>query len=210
MTKLTALFEPLDAMAVTGAEADALPAEVVSLRARFEAEQRELLAFRERAFEAAYDALSKKPAGQSDASVLARVSQKLGVSTPLLEQIYAEHADELEKRMQRAAKAQQDAEQARMDALLRRCGPLPKTAWQSVHDYLGARVRRDGVAVHLHECLTPRLDPKRCWSVVCDFDIVTPGEDDLAPDRTTQLHWTFRLQAGRVVEHLEKVLPETP
>lgn len=203
MNKLTALFEPLDAMAVAGAEADPLPAEVVSLRARFEAEQRALAAFRARAFEVAYEALSKKPAGERDARVFARVSQKLGVSTQMLEQIYAEHADELEKRMQRAAAAAQNAEQKRMDALLQRCGPLPKTAWQSVRAYLAEHVQQRG-RVQLQECMTPRLDPKRCWSVVCDFEQVVPSED-IGPDRTLRLHWYFRLQAGRVVEHSERV-----
>ncbi|MET0386551.1 MAG: hypothetical protein ABW321_11360 [Polyangiales bacterium] len=199
---LARAFEPLDALAVSATEGDALPGEVVVLRARFEAARRTLAAFHERAFEAAYNALSnKRPKGQSDARVLAGVAHKLGISPQLLDQIYAEHAEQRAQREQRAAAAKQAADQAALQALLRQCGPLPKTAWQKVREYLGHLSRRDA-RVRLHECLTPRLSPKSCWNVVCDFDEIT-SEPGALFDKTTARTWTFRLQGERVTGHAD-------
>ncbi|MEY4579283.1 MAG: hypothetical protein RL701_3986, partial [Pseudomonadota bacterium] len=102
--KLTHLFEPLDASAVAGTEGEALPIDVVALRARFEAERKELAAFRDRAFESAYLALSAPhDKALSDDRILARVAQQLGVSPAFMDQIYAEHAEQLEQRLQQVA-----------------------------------------------------------------------------------------------------------
>lgn len=199
--KLTMLFAPLDAIALAGADAEPLPPEVVTLRARYEAEQRELGQFYDKVFDAAYDALAQKQASESDADVFARVAAKFGIDADLIEQIYADHAQQIEARMAKAAAAKQAAEDAAKDALLRRCGQLPKAAWNEVRAYLQAWAEHERRHARLHECFTPRLDTKTCWSVVCDFDEVEQGED-LTPDHITPRQWTFRMRAGRVVEHI--------
>lgn len=197
--KLTKLFEPLDALAVAGAEA--LPADVVGLRARFEQEQGELRAFRERAFEAAYKALSsKRAAAITDEQTLAAVAKRLGISPQLLDQIYAEHAEELEKRVLRAEEAKEREKQAKEAAVLARCGQLPKSAWREVSAYMSALAERRGVRVRMGECLTPRLSEKTCWSVVCDFEEIMSSRDELS-DQVSKHTWTFTLKSDRVVEH---------
>ena len=205
--KLTKLFEPLDALAVAGAEGEPLPAEVVGLRARFEQEQQELRAFRERAFETAYKALTgPRSKSQSDDAVLASVAKRLGISTELMDQIYAEHAEVLEERALRAEAAKERAKQAKEDAILARCGVLPKAAWREVDAYLRALAERKKLRIRMHECLTPRLSEKTCWSVVCDFEEIQSSADTLL-DQSTKRRWTFRLQGNRVVEHQTHSVP---
>jgi hypothetical protein len=206
--KLTSLFEPLDALAV--GSGDVLPVDVVALRARFEAQRRELNAFHDRAFEVAYNALSSwKGSGPrpSDDVLLAKVAAQLAISPEHLERIYAEHAEQLEQRMQRANAAKEQAEQQAMAALLKRCGALPKSAFHEVQEYLTQLTQRAGSKLRMQECLTPRLSPKTCWSVVCDFEEITPVPDALF-DRTKRLKWTFRLRSERVVGHVDHAVEE--
>ncbi|MEY4577009.1 MAG: hypothetical protein RL701_1712, partial [Pseudomonadota bacterium] len=140
----------------------------------------------------------------SDDRILARVAQQLGVSPAFMDQIYAEHAEQLEQRLQQVAAAKQQAEQSALDALVKRCGPLPKNAWREVQEYLTTYAHRSAARIHLNECLTPRLSPKTCWSVVCDFDekIAVPGA---LFDATKARKWTFRLHGEHVTKHLEVV-----
>jgi hypothetical protein len=204
--KLERLFAPLDALALAGGESEPLPPEVIGLRARFEAERHELEQFKDRAFDAAYNAFSKpRLAHETDEMVLAKAATKLGISREFIEAIYAEHADQLEARVERVRAAHHDAEQQRQAAILKRCGALPTTAWHDVHDYLNGLVTQRAVKVRLHECFTPRLDPRTCWSVVCDFDEVQP-QADLAPDRLKPHKWTFTVREGRVIGHSERAV----
>jgi len=202
--KLDGLFAPLDALALAGGESEPLPPEVIGLRARFETERHELELFQDRAFEAAYGAFSKpRAAGETDEMVLGKVATKLGISRAFIEAIYAEHADQLEAREERVRSARHDAEQQRQAAILKRCGALPTTAWHDVHDYLNALAEQHRVQLRLHECLTPRLDPRSCWSVVCDFDELQ-AQPDVAPARRTPRKWTFTFRAGRIVAYTER------
>jgi len=209
--KLTSLFEPLDTLAVVGS-GDALPVDVVALRARFETQRRELTAFHDRAFEVAYTALSSwKGSGPrpSDDVLLAKVAAQLAISPEHLERIYAEHAEQLEQRLQHANAAKEQAEQQAMAAVIRRCGTLPKSAFHEVEEYLTQLTRRSGGKLHMQECLTPRLSPKTCWSVVCGFEEVTPVADALF-DNIARRKWTFRLRSEHVVGHVDHVEEAAP
>lgn len=199
--ELGKLFEPLDALAVAGAEAEPLPAEVVNQRARFEQAQRALHAFRERAFEAAYRALTgPRATGTSDEQLFGAVAHRLGISGELLAQIYTEHADVLAQRAARAQELEANRRASQQAAVVARCGPLPRSAWRVVHDYLLTQAGHRGVRVRLNECLTPRLSEASCWSVVCDFDEVTSARDTL-DDEVVRRKWLFSLRAERVVGH---------
>ena len=205
LDKLGKLFAPLDAL-VTGGEADALPADVTGLRARWQAEQRELSTFQDRAFEAAYAALTRANATRaSDDAVLGQVAEKLGISHAFMEVIYTDHAEQLEARQSRSEQARATAERAAADAVLRRCGPLPTSAWHEVEAYLSAMAKSARVKTRMNECFTPRSSQRGCWSVVCDFSEVIP-QDDVAPDLIKPHKWTFNLQHGRVVDHVERVV----
>jgi hypothetical protein len=59
------------------------------------------------------------------------------------------------------------------------------------------------VHTRLNECLTPRLTEKLCWSVVCKFDELVPGE---LTDTNHPRRWTFMLKNARVVDHVDRVL----
>ena len=132
--------------------------------------------------------------------MLASVAKRLGISTQLLEQIYAEHAEVLEQRVLRAALAKEQEKQAKQAAVLARCGALPKSAWREVRDYMNALAERRGVRVRMGECLTPRLSDKTCWSVVCDFEEVASSRESFE-DRVTKHTWSFRMQGDRVLDH---------
>lgn len=198
--ELAQSFEPLDALAVQQAEGEALPTNVAALRVRFDAQQRALDAFHERAFDTAYAALNAAKDKGQDERILTRVAAQLGITREHLDQIYAEHAQQVELRLQRAAAAKQQSDQAALAALLRRCGPLPKNAWRDVQTYLTEQHKRS----QLNECFTPRLSAKTCWSVVCDFDETTPDAHALLDSKKNH-KWTFRLQGDRVTAHLEHV-----
>jgi hypothetical protein len=204
--KLNRLFAPLDALALAGTEAEPLPAEVVGLRARFEAQQHQLAAFEDQAFDDAYDAFAHPRApGETDELVLTRVAHKLGIEREFLEAIYAEHADQLEARVERAHASERAREQQKADALLKRCGELPKTAWRQVQTYLAGMAHQGQNQLRLNECFTPRLDARSCWSVVCDFDDIV-AQPDLRPNRVVNRHWTFLLRDGNVVDHVVRVV----
>jgi hypothetical protein len=204
---LTHAFEPLDALAVgaQGADGEALPPEVVSLRARFVAQQKRLARFQDHVFESAYKAFrAPRPHGVTDAHVAARAAHALDISRELLERIYADHADELERRLQQEEAKHSAVEHAALLALQQRCGPLPKAVWRTVHHYLGELAHDHGGKLQLHECLTPRLSPKQCWSVVCDFAQVV-SEPGALIDTVKERSWTFHLRGERIIDHLEHV-----
>lgn len=206
LDELGRLFEPLDALIVSTPDDDALPKDVLSLRARFEDCARQQARFEDRAFDGVYAALMRQRSGSStDDQIIARVAKRLGISGPFLERIYAEHAEQLEERMRRAQAAQQLAEQRAHDALLARCGPLPKGAFHEVQAYLSARARQLGIRLRMHECMTPRLSVETCWSVVCDFDDIR-SRPDLLADEVVRRQWTFELRNGRVMRHRERAL----
>lgn len=200
---LARLFEPLDALVVDAADDVTVPDDVLHLRARFEKNTKREAAFEDKAFETVYSALSKsRGSAVSDDALFARVAKQLGVSVAFLERIYAEHADQIEQRMARAQDAEKLAEQLALDALTRRCGPLPKTSFREVQAYLTARARHSGARLAMRECMTPRLTPETCWSVVCEFE-ETRSVPDRVEDVVQRQRWSFELRYGRVVRHHE-------
>lgn len=204
LDELGKLFEPLDALVVATADDESLPDDVLKLRARFEQSAQKQTQFEDRAFDVVYAALSKpRSAADDDEKVIARSAKQLGITAPFLERIYAEHAEEIEKRIARAQDAEKQAEQKAHDALMRRCGPLPKGSFQEVQAFLSARARHFGLRLKMRECLTPRISPDNCWSVVCDFEDIR-SLPDTPDDEVQKRSWTFELRNGRVVRYREE------
>lgn len=197
--KLSELFSPLDALVVSGGGGDALPAELASLRARFEDQRRQLQAFEDRAFDSVFAALQ----GDGDEAKLVELARKLRISPSYLDAIIAAHAEQLETRLREAEAAQRQERDAAQHAIERKCGELPTKAFREVNAYLGAMSRSVRAKTELRECLTPRLNDKTCWAVVCSFDEVVSGE---LTDKRRPHRWTFFLRAGRVTEHSERVV----
>jgi hypothetical protein len=204
LDELGKLFEPLDALVVATADDESLPDDVLKLRARFEQSAQKQARFEDHAFDLVYNALTKpRGAADNDEKVIARVAAQLSISGAFLERIYAEHAEQLEQRLTRAQDAEKQAEQKAHEALMRRCGPLPKGSFQEVQAFLRARARHYGTRLRMRECMTPRLSAENCWSVVCDFEDIRSLPDALDDD--VQKHsWTFELRNGRVVHHREE------
>jgi hypothetical protein len=202
LDELSRLFEPLDALVVATPDDAALPADLLGLRARFDSCVREQNAFEQRAFDAAYAALSKRRGAQTDDAVIARVARQYGISSGLLERIYAEHAEQIEQRIKHAQDAEKQAQERSQAALLARCGPLPTAAFRAVQAYLSARAVQLGVRLRMRECMTPRLSDAACWSVVCGFDDVV-SRPDRFDDALMPRQWTFELHNGRVLRHRE-------
>jgi hypothetical protein len=205
LDELAKLFEPLDALVVASADDEGLPDDVLQLRARFEQSTLKQMRFEDHAFDLVYAALAKARGGANvDEKVFARVAVQLGVGVPFLERIYSEHAEQLEQRIARAHDAEKMAEQHAHDAVLRRCGPLPKTSFQEVQAFLSARARHLGSRLRMSECLTPRLSPESCWSVVCDFDEIRSVPNKVE-DELRSHSWTFEMRHGRVYHYREDV-----
>jgi hypothetical protein len=212
--KLTQLFSPLDQLIVGGGEGDPLPAEVTGLRARFEGLRRELQAFEDRTFDAAFAATRESapvpgkvaPEASNAASAterdarLAALARKFHISPEYMDSIIAAHAEQLEARLATEEAARHAKVQAAQASLLQRCGALPTHAFNEVKAYLGAMSRAARVKTRLNECLTPRLSEKQCWSVVCAFDELVPGE---LTDTSRPRRWTFFLRNAKVTEHVE-------
>jgi hypothetical protein len=200
---LARLFEPLDALVVGAADDVNVPDDVLHLRARFEKSSQREAAFEDKAFETVFSALSKsRGSAVSDDKLFTRVAKQLGVSEAFLERIYAERAEQIEQRMVRAQDAEKLAEQKARAALLRRCGPLPKTSFHEVQAYLTARARHLGTHLAMRECMTPRLVPETCWNVQCEFE-ETRSVPNRVEDEVRRLRWAFELRYGRVVRHRE-------
>jgi hypothetical protein len=188
---------------VATADDEGLPDDVLHLRARFEQNTKKQTRFEDSAFDIVYTALSKAgDRSNVDEKVFTRVAAKLGIGVTFLERIYAEHADQLEQRITRAHDAEKEAEKKAHDALLRRCGPLPKTSFHEVKAFLTARARHMNTRLNMRECLTPRLTTEACWSVVCDFDELR-SVPDRVEDEVRSRSWTFEMRFGRVVHHRE-------
>jgi hypothetical protein len=225
--KLTQLFSPLDQL-VVGGEGEPLPAEVEGLRARFETLRKQQQAFEDRAFDAAYAATheplpaakSSKPKsgdeGENEVAAargagattnsderLQAIATKLKISPEYLDTIIAAHAEQYEARIAKEEAARRAKVDAERNGLLQRCGPLPTHAFNEVKAYLSAMSHAARVKTRLNECLTPRLTDKLCWSVVCAFDELVPGE---LTDTSRPRRWTFTLKNGRVTDHVERVL----
>lgn len=219
VAKLTQLFAPLDQL-VVASDADPLPAEVLGLRARFDTLRQALSAFEDRAFDAAYvatrgpapakaAAAAAEPVAEPGSSAtladerLSAVAKKLRISPEYMDAIYAAHGEQLAARIAQEDAARRKAEEAVQAKLMQRCGPLPTHAFNEVKGYLTAMGNSVRVRTRLNDCLTPRLSDKLCWSVVCSFDEIVPGE---LTDTSRPRKWTFMLKNGRVNDHAERVL----
>lgn len=205
LDKLAELFSPLDALVVRGGGDDVLPAELSSMRARFEAQSKQQGEFEQRAFDVLY-AESRRATdgpGVGDDARRAAVAEKLRISPDYLDSIYAAHADQLEARLAAVEAERRDAREAKQDALVRRCGALPTRAFAEVKAYLEQLGPSAGVRCELKECMTPRLSEEQCWSSLCSFVEIVSG--DLG-DRRTPHTWTFLFKHGRVTAHVSRVV----
>jgi hypothetical protein len=148
------------------------------------------------------DESAPESATESD-SRLTAVANKLRISPAYMDEIIAAHAEQYESRIASEEAARRAKVQAEQAGLLQRCGPLPTHAFTEVKGYLGAMGNSMRIKTRLNECLTPRLTDKLCWSVVCTFDELIPGE---LTDTSHQRRWTFLLRNARVVDHIDKVI----
>ena len=166
LEKLTELFAPLDALAVTGSEAELPPAEVTVLRARFEAQRSELGSFRDRAFGHLLRGAEspRETPGRATTRSCSRRHKSWASRASSWRPFTRSIADQLEQRLARAEEAKRAAQRAAAEAVERRCGPLPTAAWREVQAYLAGLARAAGVMTRLDECFTPRLSDARRWS----------------------------------------------
>jgi hypothetical protein len=199
--------------------------------------RRELQAFEDRAFDAAY-AATREPAREKPAAAksskndeatsmlaaksgtqampiasgdsatvqaarLGAVARKLRISPGYMDAIVAAHAEQYEARIAQEEAARRAKVEAAQASLLQRCGQLPTHAFNEVKSYLVAMGNSVRVRTRLNECLTPRLTEKTCWSVVCTFDELIPGE---LTDTSHQRRWTFLLKNTKVVDHTDRVV----
>jgi hypothetical protein len=203
--KLAQLFAPLEDVTIDESAGDALPVEVAKLRARFETQRDDVARFEERVFEMAFPVLTApENQGETEEALLASVAKRVRASTEYVTSIYTAHAEEIEKRLEAARQAKLDVERKAREALEQRCGPLPTGVWKNVDAYLKSIVK--DAKVTTGECLTPRLDAERCWTINCDFKITVVSKD-LTPDKVVSYTRTMLLDHGRVTGHLTRALP---
>jgi hypothetical protein len=135
--------------------------------------------------------------------LLAETARKHRISEDYAREIFTSHAEEMERRIAAIEKARLEQlakERAELEA---RCGPLPTGLWKTVNDYL--RVEFRNTRISLGDCLTPRLDPRVCWTAQCVFKETIPT-DESQPDRVLQHKWTFVLRSGQIVGISERLV----
>lgn len=169
-SKLATLFEPLDGASVGQNEGDALPAEITSVRARFEQLRDKLEAFEDRVLERTFSAVTAETNRRvAEERLLAQVAAQFGISRQYVEDIYTKGADEIERRLKQRAQARLDALKAEQEARERRCGPLPLGGWDAAKQYAKRVFAEPNVEIELGECMTPRLTDRDCWVMQCDY-----------------------------------------
>jgi hypothetical protein len=182
---------------VDDAGLESMPVDVAELRVRFDGQRAQLKAFEDRVFDQQYAMLTAPEAKQrSEEQLLAESARKNRISAEYAQEIYAAHADEMEKRLAAVEQARLQKEAEEKAALEARCGPLPTGLWKTVNDYLKMEFRTTRIT--LGECLSPRLDPKLCWTAQCDF-VETVLTSQLEPDKVFKHRWTFVLKNQQII-----------
>ena len=199
--KLAKLFEPLDAIVVTQTESEELPKEVAAVRARFEALRDELDVFEKRVFEQTFASLTAESNKRvPEENLLQRIAKQFGITPGYVDDIYTDHADEMQRRLDERERARNDKLKAEQEAREKRCGPLPANAWSVVDAYVREVYAEPHVEIVLGECMTPRLTERDCWEMRCSFK----RKEEVAVERpkvVTEHEATFYLMNSRVARH---------
>lgn len=199
--KLGALFEPLDVITFGPGETALLPAEVSEVRGRFESLRDTLHAFEDRIFERTFAVVTAESNRRaSEESLLARVARQFRVSPEYVQGIYTSRGDEIQRRLEAQAQAHLEKVRAEQATLEQRCGPLPTQAWGAVNHYMQERYAEPHIEIELGECLTPRLTPRDCWQMHCNF----ARKVEVAVERpkvVSKHEASFRIVQNQVVGH---------
>jgi hypothetical protein len=202
--KLGTLFEPLESILLTQTESEQMPAQVSAVRARFEALRDKLEAFETRVFEQTFAAVTAESNRRvPEEKLLRRIGSGAGISPEYVGEIYTDRADEIKRRLDARAQAHMDSLKQAQQALEKRCGPLPKAAWQTVERYVKEAFAETRVEIVLGECMTPRLTERDCWEMRCDFQ----RKIEVAVERprvVTKHTATFFLMNDRVLRHRDE------
>jgi hypothetical protein len=201
--KLAQLFEPLEGMALSQAESDALPVKVGAVRARFESLRDKLAAFENRTFEQTFVAVTAESNRRvPEDSLLQRMALKSGISADYVRDIYTDHAEEIQRRQAAREQLHMDTLKHEQEAREKRCGALPTDAWRTVDRYVREVYAEPHVEIVLGECMTPRITDRDCWEIHCDYQ----RRVEVAVERpkvVTNHSATFYLLRDRVVRHHE-------
>lgn len=201
LSKLGALFAPLDTASLAGEAPGALPADVGKVRARYESLHDQLEAFEKQVFEATFSEVTAATnKAVAEESILARVGKRFRISVDYVREIYTDRTEEIQRRLEERAKAHLDKLRTEQLAREQRCGPLPSAAYKTVNEYVKTAFAAPRVEIVLDECMTPRLTPDACWEMACDFR----RKEEIAVERprvVTKHKVKVHLVQGRVVDH---------
>jgi hypothetical protein len=199
--KLGTLFQPLDSISLTQGDSEAIPAGIADVRARFESLRDRQGEFEDQVFERTFAAVAAESNRKvAEESLFLRLGGQFHISKEYVERIYTSRADEIERRLTARTKARLDRLTAEQEALERRCGPMPPSAWSAVESYVKAIHAEPSVEVSLGECMTPRLTERECWVIHCDFVIKREVAVEL-PKVVTKREADFRFLHGTIAGH---------
>lgn len=198
LDKLSALFAPLDGVALTELAED-LPLEIGSVRVQIEQLQDELDGFEDKIFDRTFSTLTAEQNQKvPEERLLKKVANQFRVPVDYVQDIYTSRATEIQERLDAKAKERQAAlEQARLERE-KRCGELPEHSWKAVQGYL--EQLNVGVEVELGECMTARLTDEACWEMRCDYERRVEISVE-RPKIVTKHSALFFMRHGQVIGH---------
>lgn len=202
--KLAVLFEPLDLLLADPAASGSVPQVVIDIRERFSEQRTALSAFEDEVFDQLFERLhSDEASGKANGDeVMARIAKKRKMPVEYVEEIYADHAEALQKRLKQQAQARLDAKKEYESNLRERCGDLEGGGWKAIETFLKAKLENEHVAVKLGECMSPLLT-ENCWEVGCDY-AKRVTIDALHPSKTREFQARFHIRNNAVLGYVPK------
>lgn len=192
-------LEQLEALLADHGQEGASGPRLAELRARLAAQRKRLAEADAQLFEALYTALYEHPARAVDEErVIRRLAKRFAVSADEVRFVQLDQAERIAERLEVAAQAQRDRQQAEQGRLGARCGAVPSDTWTSIRALLRQRAPAAGNAEsQLLQCLTPRLTSDHCWEVICDHDWVVRERDGSQSRRRERSRFGFAAGQGQ-------------
>ena len=169
------------------------------MRKRFETLRDQLDAFEKRVFEQTFTSLTAESNKRvPEDSLLQRIAKQFAISPSYVDDIYTAHGEEIQRRLDERERAHNEKLKAEQDALEKRCGALPTSAWAEVNRYAQSTFAAPHVEIVLGECMTPLLTERNCWEMHCSLK--TKEEVSVERPKIMKDHEiTFYLKDNRVI-----------
>lgn len=196
LSQVRGAMAALDRFAMERPEEAPSPDALEMVRLLVQARSDQLQEFEARVYEAWFKKAHPRRAADREPVDLGRLAKKFETSKEHVAAILARYDDETARREQQVAQAHAEEEERKEHKLVERCGPLPKSSWAIISEYLRKHHDSPTTTHQLKSCLTPRLSESRCWGVTCEYQRTSRREDGTRYG--AHLRATFDLRRGHV------------